>query len=131
MQLSKLKSIFMWARIVEILLGFWLAASIFIVRRVPGDMTGLINDVVCGLAVVAFGCLSFIERAAWLHFLTLAVGLWLIIFGYIAGYPSPATAQNRIIIGLLLAMFAIIPNRINEMPESWRKFHSGNSDRAE
>ena len=38
-------------------------------------------------------------------------------------YDYNPSSQNQIIVGLLLAMFAIIPNKTNEMPEAWRKFY--------
>jgi len=110
----------MWARVVEIMLGFWLMASPFIFRFGGSPA----NDLLCGLLVVIFGFLSYWNRANWTHFLTLLVAAWLIVFGYLAGLPAPPSAQNQIIVGLLLGMFAIIPNKTNEMPEAWRKFYA-------
>lgn len=100
----------MWARTVEIILGFWLVASLLIFRS-----NNLANDLLCGLSVVVFGFLSLWNQTQWARFLTLAVALWLIISGYLAGHPAPLSVQNQIIIGLLLAMFAIVPNR-TKMP---------------
>lgn len=113
----------MWARIVEIILGFWLVASPFIFPIAASDRASFINYLLCSAAVIGFGLLSFWDRTKWTHFLTLLVALWLIGFGYSAGYPSPPTAQNQIVVGVLLGMFAIIPNRTNEMPAAWRKFY--------
>ena len=110
----------MWARVIEIMLGFWLMASPFIFR--PGRPA---NDLLCGLSVMVFGFLSYWRPTHGAHFLTLAVALWLVILGYSAGHPAPPPAQNQIIVGLLLAMFAIIPNRTSDMPEAWRKFYAG------
>ncbi len=110
----------MWARVVEIMLGFWLLASPFIFR---GGI--LASDLLYGLLVIVFSFLSYWNRTRWAHFLTLFVALWLIILGYTAGHPAPASAQNQIIVGLLVGMFAIIPNRTNELPEAWRKFYAG------
>ena len=39
-------------------------------------------------------------------------------------YDYNPSSQNQIIAGLLLAMFAIIPNKTNEMPEAWRNFYN-------
>ena len=109
----------MWARTVEIMLGFWLMASPFIFRAET-----LANDLLCGLLVIVFGLLAYWNRTEWAHFLTLGVSIWLIGFGYWAGHPAPPEAQNQIVVGLLLGMFAIIPNRTNELPESWQKFYA-------
>lgn len=108
----------MWARVVEIILGAWLAASPFIFRT-----DGLANELLCGSAVIVFGLLSYWNRTPWARFLTIGVALWLIIIGYTAGHPAAPVDQNRIVVGLLLGMFAIIPNRTNEIPEDWRRFY--------
>jgi peptidoglycan/LPS O-acetylase OafA/YrhL len=117
----------MWARVVEIMLGFWLLASPFIFRFGGTHDGNLTNDLLCGLLIVIFGFLSFWNRTAPAHFLILLVAGWLIIFGYLAGHPAPPSAQNQIIVGLLLVMFAIIPNNADEMPEAWQKFYGGNT----
>lgn len=108
----------MWSRVVEIMLGFWLMASPFIF-----GFGSLINDLLCGIVIVVFGFLSFWNRTGWAHFLILLVAVWLIAFGYSTGHPAPPSAQNQIIVGLLLGMFAIIPNNANEMPDAWRMFY--------
>lgn len=115
----------MWARIVEIMLGFWLMASPFIFQFGETDAKNWANDLSCGLAVIVFGFASYWKPTERAHFLTLAVALWLIVFGYSAGHPAPPPAQNQIICGLLIGMFAIIPNRTNEMPAAWREFYAG------
>ena len=114
----------MWARVVEIMLGFWLMASPFIFRFAETERGNLLNDLLCGLTVIVLGCLSFGSGTKWAHFLVLFVAVWLIVFGYLAGHPAPPSAQNQIIVGLLLGMFAIIPNRANEMPKAWQKFYA-------
>jgi hypothetical protein len=114
----------MWPRIVEILLGIWLIASPLIFRTADTCMRGAVNDLICGAAVIVLSLVSFSSRFRRAHFLILLVAAWLLITGYIAGHPAPPAAQNLIIVGLLLAMFAIIPGRINEMPESWRRFYA-------
>lgn len=114
----------MWARIVEILLGVWLIASPSIFRSGETGMRGTVNDLLCGILVVVLAVFSFSSRLGGAHFLILLAAAWLVINGYVAGHPAPAAAQNLIITGLLLAMFAIIPNHIDKMPRSWREFYS-------
>jgi hypothetical protein len=115
----------MWSRVVEIMLGFWLMASPFTLRSAENEKGGLANNLLCGLLVIVFGFLSYRNRTRLAHFLTLAVAVWLVGFGYSTGHPAPPPAQNQIIVGLLLGMFAIIPNQTNELPEAWRKFYAG------
>lgn len=116
----------MWARVVEIMLGFWLMASPFIFRGIEMDGIRSANETLCGLLVAVLGFLSFWNPTRWAHFLTLLVAGFLIVSGYLAGHPAPPMAQNQIMVGLLLGMFAIIPNRTNEMPEPWRRFYDRN-----
>lgn len=115
---------FMWARVVEIMFGFWLIVSRFVFRHDAAEGSFLTNDLLCGFAVMILGFASFWQKTWWAHFLILLVALWLIIYGYSMGYPSPPTAQNQIVTGLLLAVFAIIPNDIDEVPDAWKKFYA-------
>jgi hypothetical protein len=39
-----------------------------------------------------------------------------------AGHPAAPALQNELLTGLLLAMFAIIPNDAARPPCSWREF---------
>jgi hypothetical protein len=110
----------MWARVVEIMLGFWLLASPFIFSS-----ANLTIYLVFGFAIILFGFLSFWPRTSAAHFLTLIASLGLIILGYVAGHPATPSAQNQLIVGILLGMFAIIPNRTNEMPDAWHEFYEG------
>lgn len=108
------------------MLGFWLIASRFVFRHdAAAEGSFLTNDLLCGFAVMILGFMSFWQKTFVAHFLILAVALWLIAYGYAAGYPSPPAAQNQIVTGLLLAMFAIIPNDIDEPPDAWKKFYAG------
>lgn len=114
----------MWARVVEIMLGFWLMASPFIFRFSATDGGSSVNELSSGLLVAICGLLSFWHRTHWAHLLILAIALWLIVSGFLAGHPAPPAAQNEIIVGILLGMLAIIPNRANELPTSWEKFYA-------
>jgi hypothetical protein len=53
--------------------------------------------------------------------LELPVTAWLIAYGRIAGGidPTPAS-QNHVLVGLLLAMLAIVPSMCLEPPQAWR-----------
>lgn len=110
----------MWSRVVEIMLGCWLLMSPFVFAH-ASDATALwINDLGCGTAVILFGVFSYWGPTRHAHLLTLAVGTWLVAFAYRHGFgePSPAS-QNHLIIGLMLLMFAIIPNDAAEAPPGW------------
>jgi hypothetical protein len=71
--------------------------------------------------VIVYSLASFAQRYRYAHFATALVALWLIGFGYLTAVdPAPAAQQNDFAIGLLLLMFAIIPNEATLPPPSWR-----------
>jgi hypothetical protein len=80
-----------------------------------------------GLIAILLGFFSFWNRTVRAHFLLLPLAAWLIVFGYPAGLPAPPSAQNQIVIGLSLAMFAIIPNDADLIPPAWRRFYKSES----
>ncbi len=113
----------MWARIVEVMLGCWLAVSPFIFRHSPEDRVLWFNDLLSATVVVLLALLSFWSPLRFAHVANLAVALWLIAFGFWAfPYPTPPALQNNVVIGLLLLMFAVIPNEANRPPRPWRDF---------
>jgi hypothetical protein len=101
------------------ILGLWLAASPFVLGHETGALW--LNDFVCGFTIVALAVLSFAEKLRHAHLGSGIVALWLIVYGFLASAPSPLASQNHILLGLVLAMFAIIPNEANLPPRSWRK----------
>jgi hypothetical protein len=73
------------------------------------------------MAVIVFALLSFWAPMRFAHIVNLVIGLWLIAFGFWAvPYPTPPALQNDIVVGLLLVMFAIIPNDATRPPRAWR-----------
>lgn len=118
----------MWARIVEVMLGCWLAVSPFVFRHNPADRVLWFNDLLSALAVVVLALVSFWPPLRFAHVANLAIALWLIAFGFWAPYPTPPALQNDIVVGLLLLMFAIVPNHANQPPRPWREFLTKKSD---
>jgi len=110
----------MWARDVECMLGVWLLLSPFVFGHDP-DATGLwASDLICAALVSTFALLSYGKPTQHAHLLTLLVALWLIGFGrFGAASPLPAGMQNNIVVGLLLLMFAIVPNHASRPPRRW------------
>jgi hypothetical protein len=111
----------MWARVVEVMLGFWLTASPFIFRYPAEETNFWVNDLSCGFGVIALALLSFTRRFRYGHVAIAAIAIWLLFYGLSAAYPMPPASQNHILLGLLLLMFSIIPNEANLPPESWRE----------
>ncbi len=111
----------MWARVVEIMLALWLAVSPFVFHFPPEATLLWANDFSCAVLIATLAFLSLAKRWRHIHLLSIAVGTWLIAFAYSAGLPAPFWAQNDIIVGLLIVMFAIIPSDATEPPPSWRE----------
>lgn len=121
----------MWARIIEVLLGCWLAISPFIFRHM-GNRTLWINDLSCAALVLLLSLLSFWRPLGGLHFINAAVAFWLISFGYfVTFHTAEAASQNHIMVGLLLLMLSIIPNEATRPPRPWRKFYKEASQMPE
>lgn len=111
----------MWARNIELALGLWLALSPFIFSHPPGE-TGLwINDFTCAAIVVSLSVLTYWSPLRRAHLGELAVAVWLMALGwYTTRSGETPASQNHIVVGLLLAMFAIIPSRASLPPRGWR-----------
>jgi hypothetical protein len=113
----------MWARVVEVMLACWLAISPFALRHPREDVGLWLNDLLCAAAVATFSLLAFWRRTGGAHLLVGVVGLWLIGLGYLgSSHPAPPASQNHILLGMTLAMLAIVPNRAERPPEPWQAF---------
>ena len=111
----------MWPRVVEVMLGAWLVISPFVFRGTADLERYTVNFVVSGSVVTVASLLAFWRPAGWARFVTLLAALWLTGHGYFAAVrPGPPAAQNEIVIGLLLLIFAILPNETNRPPVPWR-----------
>jgi len=114
----------MWARAMEVALAIWLVLSPLVFRVAEPTAYDWGHDILAGAFIAAFALASFAERFRYAYLLNLAVGAWLILAGYIAGWmaetPSPLHL-NRLSIGVILMMFAIVPRQASQPPRSWRQ----------
>ncbi len=121
----------MWSRDVEIMLGCWLLISPLVFAHPPDQLALWITDLSAGGAVIACGLLSYWHPTRRAHLLTLVTGCCLIACAYRHFGSLPPAAQNEAVLGFLLVMFAIIPNRASCPSPSWearRKAGSGGPD---
>jgi hypothetical protein len=118
----------MWPRVVEVMIGCWLAMSPFIFRHSPSEPALWWNDFACAVAVVTFGLLSYYRPLQHAHLLQLLIGFWLIGFAFVrAGETVPPALQNSVLVGLFLLMFGVIPNHASQPPEQWEQFGEGDA----
>ena len=107
----------MWPRVVEVMLGVWLVITPLVFRGTDAIDRYTANAVGTGLIVIAASLVAFWPRAGWARYITLAASGWLAVHGYLSAVrPGPPAAQNEIMIGLLLLLFAILPNHVNRPP---------------
>jgi hypothetical protein len=120
----------MWPRVVEAMVGCWLMITPFVFRGTASLDDYAIDAAVCGALVLTCAFASMWPPAAWMRLGTIAVALWLTAHGYFgAERPGPPAAQNEITVGLILILFAVLPNQINEVPAPWRP-RTGSSPRT-
>lgn len=110
----------MWARDFEMALALWLGAAPLVFRHAGAESWAV--DLACAAIVVGLGLVSYTRRARRAHLGTLAIAVGLMAYGWASSSvhdPLPAH-QNRIVVGFLLAMLAIVPTRASLPPEPWR-----------
>ena len=111
----------MWARVVEFMLGCWLAISPFIFRH--EDEWLWITDFAAALTIGTLALVSYWPPLRHAHLLLAAFALLLASYGRFAngldGSQLSGGYQNYIVIGLLLVMFAIVPNHATRPPQRW------------
>ena len=111
----------MWPRVIEGMLGCWLLVTPLVFRGTAAVEDYTTSALVSGAVVIVMALLSFWEPTRLARFATLGVSLWLALHGYFAAErPGPPAAQNEIMIGLTLLLFAIIPNDASQPPTAWR-----------
>ncbi len=115
----------MWARNVEFMLGCWLGLSPFIFR-VGADMRAVwVIDAIAAAAIALISLASYWPGSRKLHLLNGAIGLLLALFAFAQPLPATPAHQNYVVLGLLLALFSIVPNEASRPPEKWRYVENG------
>lgn len=106
----------MWARIVELMLGLWLALSPFIFGHAHPFLWK--SDLCSAILIALFSLLSFNRHLSKMHLLNVLMGFWLIGVGYLMPLnPVPPGLENNILVGILLLMLGIVPSHCNEPPK--------------
>ncbi len=112
----------MWARILEVMIACWLAASRFIFRYEDPFGFWHVNDLVCAFFIALFAFLSFHQKLGKMHLFTFLIVIWLFVLNYSHGYPLPNMLQNYQVIAFLLLMIALIPSHAQLPPKPWRDY---------
>lgn len=116
----------MWARHMEIMLGLWLVVSPFALRHEAERVFLWAHDLSVGALVVALAMATHWRPLRRAHLALLPVAAWLIGLGWwrtwqAGGIHPDAAFQNWLLVGLLIAMFAIVPSEASRPPRPWRE----------
>jgi hypothetical protein len=110
----------MWARVVEFMLGCWLAISPFVFAHPPESASLWATDWIAACLVIAFALVSYWPPLRRMHLATIAVACALVAIGRLSQpAPLPPALQNEIVVGLLLLMFALVPSHASQPPVAW------------
>lgn len=113
----------MWARTVEIMLACWLCISPMVFHRGAAESLRWGVDPIAGAVVILLATLACYRPLRGAHLAILLVAAWLVVDGYLmTGAEAAPREQNRLVVGLLLMMFAICPTEGDEPPLGWRAF---------
>ena len=94
----------MGARLVNVVLGFWLYLSAFLWPHTPFDRT---NAWVTGIIAVTAALLGLRNTNVG-RYLNAIVGAWLILSALLMPKARVATFWNHLLVGFALALFAMV-----------------------
>jgi hypothetical protein len=110
-----------WARVVEFMFGCWLAISPFVFAHADDQIALWATDWIAATLVISLSLLSYWHPTRHAHLLTALVACGLVLIGRFSSSEAPSPAQqNQIVVGLILVMFAIVPNQAFSPPAPWR-----------
>lgn len=119
----------MWARICEWILAVWLMAGGWLFEGATEAAPSWPHDMAVGMGIILVSALSLRRGLNRLHLLVIPAALWLLGIGFTTSTtPPPALYQNYIATGLVLLMFAIVPNRASHPPPLWGDAYAQNSE---
>jgi len=98
----------MWARWLNVILGFWLVSAPFVLDyRLQKPQ---LNDLCVGLGVMLIALAAIAVPK--LRYANTVLGLWLIVSPFVLGFGGYRTATlNDIIVGLLVTALSLIRDR--------------------
>lgn len=96
-----------WPDVANFLLGLWLVASPWVLGY-AGETTAAWNVYIFGAAIAVLAAIAFFAQQKWEHWVSLAIGAWLIVSPWVLAYVAlQAALWNQIVIGLVVCVLAI------------------------
>lgn len=109
----------MWSRVIIVMISLWLMASPYIIT---GNEVGQLFVTVHALILLTLTCLSMLAKFEKAAFFVFIQGLFLFFYGRFGfEHPQPPTAQNIIVVGILVMMIVIIPLKDQTPPHAQEK----------
>ena len=95
---------------LDMIAGIWLILAPFLLGY-SGVSAALWNDIVLGVAVIVLSGIRTTEegmKMSWASWLSVAVGIWLVIAPFALGYSANSRALwNDIILGVIVGILAL------------------------
>lgn len=106
------------------MLACWLALSPFVFGHGDGAARLWVTDLSAAALVAALSLSSYAERFKYAHRGNIAVAIVLIFSAFLFSASPPSGAyQNHVVVGLLVLMLSIIPNRASQIPAAWEQYY--------
>lgn len=118
-----------WPRLFELLLGLCLLAAPWVLHAPPALRA---HDACVATLMLSVTAWSMVQPERLVNLWNLLVAAWLTGFALLFSRTwHSATAQSELLVGLTLALFAIIPSRTMDVPAAWRSFFADNPQLVE
>lgn len=96
-----------WPDAGNFLLGLWLVASPWVLGY-AGETNAAWNTYIIGVVIAALAALAFFAQQKWEHWVSLAIGAWLIVSPWVLAYSAlQAAFWNQIVTGIIVCALAI------------------------
>jgi hypothetical protein len=111
-----------WPRYCEMLLRLSLLVVPWMINYGDSNTFRAVN-IAAATVILLLDIVSITLYKPYAYLGVLVIAACLLVHAFFAMPPELAGTQNKIIVALLLPMFAILPTEATLPPPSWRKFH--------
>lgn len=113
----------MWARLTELAFGLWLLASPFVFAHSTSATSLWAIDLSAGALLLVSTGLNYRFASRRWYLGVPVLGACLIGSAFLAGpHPLPLARQNDIMVGFIIMMLGVVPNRALQPPGKWASF---------
>lgn len=115
-----------WQDWFELALGVWLGVSPWALGFTDVGAAHW-NAVIAGVAIILYAIVELGVPKAWEEWVSIAIGVWLILSPFALGFYSHAVASwNTVVVGILIVVFAAWAMALDkEIGKWWDKHVTG------